>query len=170
MILTFGDDHWRTPPFKRRQNVIEDEIVPRRVLSKLCIKFLDGRLFIGPVPGKPELCAAEDNLMVEGPSGAPSSLGPAWHSPASEQGIFRRLAGNCIRRSRNFWPDKGSRIREEGAAIRIRPVDHHSDLPPGAAQPHRHGQNLGFIVGHALRWCSSYIEEPGHPRRAQTDV
>ncbi len=69
MILAFSDDHWRTPRFKRRQNVIEDEIVPRRVLSKLCVKFLDGRLFIGTVPGKPEPCAAENNLMVKGPGG-----------------------------------------------------------------------------------------------------
>ncbi|MGC1885728.1 MAG: hypothetical protein WA709_06470 [Stellaceae bacterium] len=29
---------------------------------------------------------------------------------------------------------------------RIRPVDHHSDLPPGAAQPDRHGQDLGFVA------------------------
>src|SRR6478672_4169547 len=41
---------------------------------------------------------------------------------------------------------------------RIRSVDHHSDLPPGAAQPYRHGQKLGFVVVHALRWCSSSIE------------
>src|SRR6202035_3042042 len=52
---------------------------------------------------------------------------------------------------------------------RIRPVDHHSDLPPGVAQPHRHGQNLGFVVVHALRCCSS-IEERAEPRRAETDV
>src|SRR5690349_19762376 len=69
MILAFSNDHWRTPRLKRRQNVIEDEIVPRRVLSKLCVKFLDGWLFIGTVPGKPEFCAAKNNLMVEGPSG-----------------------------------------------------------------------------------------------------
>ena len=29
MILAFGDDHWRAPRLERRQNVIEDEIVPR---------------------------------------------------------------------------------------------------------------------------------------------
>src|SRR5260221_9184855 len=69
MILAFGDDHRRATRFERRQNVIEDEVVPRRVLSEPCIKFLDGRLFIGTVPGKPKLRAAENDLMVEGPSG-----------------------------------------------------------------------------------------------------
>src|SRR6266404_4488183 len=62
-----------------------------------------------------------------------------------------------------------SRVRFRGGK-RIGAVDHHSDLPPGAAQPYRHGQDLGFIVGLTLRWCSSYIEERGQPRRAETDV
>src|ERR1700688_4779499 len=69
MILAFGDDHWRATRFKRRQNVIEDEIVPHRILSELCIKVLDARLFIGTAPGKPELCAPEKDLMVKRPSG-----------------------------------------------------------------------------------------------------
>src|SRR5665213_298535 len=69
MILAFGDDHWRATGFERRQNVIEEEIVPRRVLSEPCIKFLDGRLFIGTVPGKPKLRAPENDHMLEGPSG-----------------------------------------------------------------------------------------------------
>src|SRR5208283_4134192 len=69
MILAFGDDHWRAPCFKRRQDVIEDEIVSRRVLSEACIKFLDGRLFIGTAPREPELRAPENDLVIEGPSG-----------------------------------------------------------------------------------------------------
>jgi hypothetical protein len=52
---------------------------------------------------------------------------------------------------------------------RIGAVDHHSDLPPVATQPYRHGQSLGFVVGHALRCCSS-IEERAKPRRMETDV
>src|SRR5882724_3869650 len=68
MILAFGDDHWRATRLERRQDVVEDEIVPHRVLSELRIKFLDGRFFIRIAPGKPELRAPENHLMVEGPS------------------------------------------------------------------------------------------------------
>jgi hypothetical protein len=42
-----------------------------------------------------------------------------------------------------------SRVRFRGVK-RIGAVDHHSDLPPGAAQPYWHGENLGFVVGRAL--------------------
>jgi len=41
-----------------------------------------------------------------------------------------------------------SRVRFRGK--RIGAVDHHFDLPPGAAQPYWHGQDLGFVVGRAL--------------------
>ena len=41
-----------------------------------------------------------------------------------------------------------SRVRFRGK--RIRPIDHHSDLPPGSAQPHRYGQKFDFVVVHAL--------------------
>jgi hypothetical protein len=53
---------------------------------------------------------------------------------------------------------------------RIRTVDHHSDLPPGAVQPYRHGQKLDLVVDHALRRSSSDIEQRAQPRRAETDV
>jgi hypothetical protein len=43
-----------------------------------------------------------------------------------------------------------SRIGFRGGK-RIGAVDHHSDLPPGAAQPHRYGQKLGFLGVGALR-------------------
>src|SRR6266404_7576786 len=43
-----------------------------------------------------------------------------------------------------------SRIRFRGGK-RIGAVDHHSDLAPGAAQPCRYGQKLGFPVVGALR-------------------
>ena len=42
-----------------------------------------------------------------------------------------------------------SRIRFRGGK-RIGAVDHHSDLPPGATQPYRYGQKLGFFVVGAL--------------------
>jgi hypothetical protein len=32
---------------------------------------------------------------------------------------------------------------------RISPVDHHSDLPSGAAQPYWYGHDLGFVIDHA---------------------
>jgi hypothetical protein len=38
-------------------------------LSELCVKFLDGRLFVGTIPGIPELRAPEHDLMVEGAKG-----------------------------------------------------------------------------------------------------
>src|SRR5882757_10650828 len=50
-----------------------------------------------------------------------------------------------------------SRIRFRGGK-RIGAVDHHSDLPPGAAQPYRYRQKLGFLVVGALRWCIRTIE------------
>jgi hypothetical protein len=43
-----------------------------------------------------------------------------------------------------------SRIRFRGGN-RSGAVDHHSDLPPGAAQPYRYRQKLGFLVVGALR-------------------
>ena len=46
MILAFGDNHRRSTRFERRQDVIEDQIIPRRVLSEPRIKFLDCRLLI----------------------------------------------------------------------------------------------------------------------------
>src|SRR5258708_33954237 len=56
----------RRPP---RSTLFPYTTLFRSVLSEPCIKFLDGRLFIGTVPGKPKLCAAENDLLVEGPSG-----------------------------------------------------------------------------------------------------
>src|SRR5437016_4340099 len=67
MVLSFRDDHRRSPGFKCRENVIEDEIVPCRVFSKPRVKFLDGRLCIGAVPDTSELRASKHHLMVEGP-------------------------------------------------------------------------------------------------------
>ena len=62
-----------------------------------------------------------------------------------------------------------SRTRFRGRR-RIGGVDHYSDLAPGAAQPCRYGQKLGFLVVGALRWCIRTIEERGQPKRAETDV
>src|SRR4051812_32272871 len=31
-------------------------------------------------------------------------------------------------------------------------VDHHSDLPSGAAQPYWYGDDRGFVIDHALVW------------------
>ena len=50
-----------------------------------------------------------------------------------------------------------SRIRFRGGTL-IGAVDHHSDLPPGTAQPYRYGQKLGYLVIGALRWCIRTIE------------
>src|SRR5882762_8830382 len=50
-----------------------------------------------------------------------------------------------------------SRLRFRGGK-RIGTVDHHSDLRPGAAQPYRYRQKLGFLVVGALRWCIRTIE------------
>jgi hypothetical protein len=69
MILAFGDEHWRAASFERRQNVIENEIIPLWVLSEFGIKLPDGRLFIRGVLDKAKLCAPENDLVVEGPSG-----------------------------------------------------------------------------------------------------
>src|SRR5258708_30181589 len=62
-----------------------------------------------------------------------------------------------------------SRIRFCGGK-RIGAVDHHSDLPPGAAQPCREGQELGFLVVGALRWGIRIIEQRGQPRPAGESV
>jgi hypothetical protein len=55
------------------------------------------------------------------------------------------------------------------AGKRICPVDQHPDLPPGAAQPYRNGKNLRFVVGHALQYCRSDIEQCGEPARAEVN-
>jgi hypothetical protein len=39
---------------------------------------------------------------------------------------------------------------------RIRPVDHHSDLPPGTAQPRRYGQKLNFVVVSRLAMAGTW--------------
>ena len=46
MILAFGDDNWRAACFERRQDVIEDQIITRRVLNEPRVQLLNGRLFI----------------------------------------------------------------------------------------------------------------------------
>jgi len=63
---------------------------------------------------------------------------------ASEQGIFCRLAGNWIRRSRNFWRDQGRR------GVRDRPpgllsclaADHRRTLGPANLSGRAGGGNL----------------------------
>src|SRR5262249_5433935 len=49
------------------------------------------------------------------------------------------------------------------------PVDHHSDLPSGAAQPYWHGHDLGFVIGDALYGGRSDIKERVEPTRAEAD-
>jgi hypothetical protein len=48
-------------------------------------------------------------------------------------------------------------------------VDHHSDLPSGAAQPYWYRHDLGFVIDHALYWGCSYTEERVELTRAETD-
>jgi len=52
---------------------------------------------------------------------------------------------------------------------RVGPLDQHPDRPPGAAQPHRDGQDLNFVLRRAWHWCSD-IEECGEPGCAQMDI
>src|SRR5258707_6922943 len=99
----------------------------------------------------------------------PSEIGSADPFPLGECGKGNAFAaGECrVEPARLEEQLDQSRVRFRGVK-RIGAVDHHSDLPPGAAQPYRHGQDLGFVVGHALRWCSSSTEDRGQPRRAET--
>src|ERR1700730_9162972 len=84
----------------------------------------------------------------------PREIGPADPFPVGEssyRSTFPR--GECrVEAARPEEQLDQSRVRFRGK--RIRPIDHHSDLPPGTTQPHRHGQKLNFVVVHALRWCS----------------
>src|SRR6516225_5767612 len=52
---------------------------------------------------------------------------------------------------------------------RVGAIDPHRDLPPGAPQPYRHGQKLGFVVGLARQWRRD-IEERTEPGRPEMDV
>jgi len=53
---------------------------------------------------------------------------------------------------------------------RVGPRDQHRDLPPGAPQPYRHGDNLGFVVRRARQGCRCCIEECTEPGRAQMNI
>src|ERR1700730_10473943 len=88
----------------------------------------------------------------------PREIGPADPFPVGECGKRNTFAlGECrVEATRPKEQLDQSRVRFRDK--RIRPVDHHSDLSPGAAQPHRYGQELDFVVVHALRWCSGWIE------------
>src|ERR1700730_2397164 len=84
----------------------------------------------------------------------PREIGPADPFPLGECGKRKTFAlGECrVEAARPEEQLDQSCVRFRGK--RIRPIDHHSDLPPGTAQPHRYGQKLNFVVVHALRWCS----------------
>src|ERR1700736_1999333 len=86
-------------------------------------------------------------------------VGPANPFPLGECSKGDAFAlGKC--RVEPVRPEKQlyqSPIRFRGGK-RIGAVDHHSDLPPGPAQPYRYGQKLGFLVVGALRWCIRTIE------------
>jgi hypothetical protein len=89
----------------------------------------------------------------------PREIGPADPFPLGECGKRNAFAlGECrVEPARPEEQLDQSRVRFRRGK-RIGAVDHHSDFPPGAAQPYRPGQDLGFVVFHALRWCGSYIE------------
>src|SRR3954453_16054319 len=65
MILALRDDNRGPAFFERRQDVIEDQIVARRVLSELRIQLLNCRLLIRATSRKLKLSASEDDLVVE---------------------------------------------------------------------------------------------------------
>src|SRR5712671_243917 len=46
----------------------------------------------------------------------------------------------------------------------------HPDRPSGAAQPYGDGKDLDFVVGRALQWCISDVEECAKPRRPEANV
>src|SRR6266404_9528421 len=79
-------------------------------------------------------------------------VGPANTFPPGECSKGDAFAlGEC--RVEPARPEKQlyqSRIRFCGGK-RIGAVHHHSDLPPGAMQPYRYGQKLGFLVVGALQ-------------------
>ena len=82
MILALGDDHRRATGFERRQDVVEDQIIPRRVLSELCVKFLDCRLFIWT-----DFEEAETRCAGKRPCGRRAERPPAsWHRHDDEPG------------------------------------------------------------------------------------
>src|SRR6202035_2459158 len=83
-----------------------------------------------------EIGPADTFLLGEYSKGNAFALGEYRVEPAP---LEKQLDQSCVR-------FRGKRI---GA------VDHHSDLPPGAAQPYWHAQDLGFVVGRALGWCCS---------------
>jgi hypothetical protein len=53
---------------------------------------------------------------------------------------------------------------------RVGAIDQQHDLPSGAAQLHRDGQDLGFTLCRRRRLCGCEIEETAKPCRAQMDV
>jgi hypothetical protein len=81
----------------------------------------------------------------------PSEIGPADTFTLGECGKGDAFAVGkcCVEPARPEEQLDQSRIRFRRGK-RIRPIDHHPDLPPGAAQPYRHGQDLSFVFGHAL--------------------
>jgi len=50
------------------------------------------------------------------------------------------------------------------------PVDQHPDLPPRLVQAHRHGQDLGFVVGLIHQWHGGTIEERAELCRTDMDI
>src|ERR1700730_6554450 len=82
----------------------------------------------------------------------PREIGPADPFPPGEcgKGSAFALGEWRVEPARPEEQPDQSRVGFRGK--RIGAVDHHSDLSPGTAQPHRYGQKLNFVVVHALRW------------------
>src|ERR1700746_4032812 len=89
----------------------------------------------------------------------PCEIGPADPFPLGEGGKANAFAVSECRvvAARPEEQLDQSRIRFRRRK-RIRPIDHHRDLPPGATQAYWHRQDLDFVVGHALQGCRSNIE------------
>ena len=113
-----------------------------------------GRLYVGSTgtSGKAEICLRR---LVQGNAGGDQGRG------------VRRLFGSIsydeekqhLNDQQLNQPRVGFRY-----GTRIGAVDQHSDLPPGAAKPHRHGQGLGFVIRHVREQPRIAIEE--HARSA----
>jgi hypothetical protein len=57
-----------------------------------------------------------------------------------------------------------------GRRKRVSAIDLHRGLPPGAAQPHREGHDLVFLVRCMRHWRRCDIEDRAEPCRADMDV
>src|ERR1700732_710301 len=87
----------------------------------------------------------------------PREIGPTDPFPLGECGKRNTFAVSECRVEPARPEEQFDQSRIGFRSKPTRPVDHHSDLSPGAAPPHRYRQKLNFVV-HALRWCSGWIE------------